>query len=233
MTKRVLAWLLMVLFAVPAMAADPVASLSSPGQVLRLEVTINGEGRVGYAVSRQGTPVIGESHVGFLFADAPQMLRNFQLVAQSTRSFDETWEQPWGEWRRVRNRFNELTVSFEEKTRLKRRMTLVFRLFDDGVGFRYEIPQQPNLAAANIVEELTQFRIAEPGDAWWSPAFESNREEYLYNRTPVSGITTVQTPVTIRTKGGLHLSIHEAALVDYSGMNVRGVENGLLEAVLT
>lgn len=220
-------------FTFPAIAAEKVATVSSPEGVLTLDVTINGEGRVGYSVSRLGKAVIGESHVGFLFADAPQMLRNFQLAGQSTRSFDERWEQPWGEWRTIRNRYTELTVNLEEKTKLNRRMTLVFRLFDNGLGFRYALPGQPNLKSANIVEELTQFRIVEPGEALWSPAFESNREEYLYNRTPISGITTVQTPVTIRTRSGLHLSIHEAALVDYSGMNVRGVENGLLEAVLT
>ena len=217
----------------PAPVQHRVAGSTSPGGMLSLDVTLNGEGRIGYAVTRQGRPVIGESQVGFLFADAPQMLRDFALVSQSTRDFDETWEQPWGEWRRVRNNYRELTLTFEEKLRLKRRMNIVFRLFDNGIGFRFEFPRQPNLTRANISEELTQFRIAEEGEAWWSPAFESNREEYLYNQTPITGITTVQTPVTMRTASGTHISIHEAALVDYSGMNVRGVEKGLLEAVLT
>jgi alpha-glucosidase len=177
--------------------------------------------------------VIGDSQLGFLFSDAPQMLRNFALAGQSSRSVDESWEQPWGEWRTLRNRYTELTAEFEEKSKLKRRVNLVFRLFDDGVAFRYAFPRQPNLTSARITEELTQFNIAEAGEAIWTPAFESNREEYLYRRTPITGITTVQTPVTMRTDSGHHLSIHEAALVDYSGMNVRGVENGLLEAVLT
>ena len=75
---------------------------------------------------------------------------------------------------------------------------MVFRLFDNGVGFRYEFPRQPNLTTARIAEEVTQFRIAEAGEAIWSPAFESNREEYLYNRTPISGIATAQTPMTMR-----------------------------------
>ena len=225
---------LLIALLVPARAAaEPVASASSPSGVLKVELSLNGEGRIEYKVLRQDRPVIAESQLGFLFSDAPQMLRDFQLVGTSRRSFDETWEQPWGEWRRVRNRYNELSATFEEKIRLKRRITITFRLFDDGIGFRYDFPRQPNLATARINEELTQFRIAEPGEAIWSPAFESNREEYLYNRTPITGITTVQTPVTMRTQSGLHLSIHEAALVDYSGMNVRQVENGLLEAILT
>lgn len=220
--------------ATPALAQTrTVASAVSPSNTLQLSVTINGEGRVGYSVNRGNTPVIGESHLGFLFADGPQMLRNMDLVSSEKASRDETWEQPWGEWRQVRDHHNELTATFQEKTKLKRTMRVRFRVFDHAVAFRYELPEQPNLKTANIVEELTQFRISEPGTAWWAPAFESNREEYLYNETPVTGIGTVQTPFTIRTNGGLHLSIHEAALLDYSGMNVAHVQNGLLKAVLT
>src|SRR5918995_6781753 len=94
---------LLALIAAPATAADKVASATSPGGVLTVDITINGEGRVGYAVSRLGKPVVGESHVGFLFADAPQMLRNFRMTGETRRSFDDTWEQSWGEWRAVRD----------------------------------------------------------------------------------------------------------------------------------
>src|SRR5574338_372838 len=127
----------------PAQKTDAVASVSSPSGTLTVEVTLNPEGRVGYRVSRRGKPVIAESRLGFLFTDAPEMLRNFQLAEQSTRSFDETWEEPWGEYRTIRNRYNELAVSFDEKNWMKRRMTVVFRLYDDGIGFRYELPAGP------------------------------------------------------------------------------------------
>jgi alpha-glucosidase len=168
-----------------------------------------------------------------LFTDAPEMLRNFALAGQSTRTFDETWQQPWGEYRSIRNRYNELTVSFDEKNWDKRRMTVVFRIYDDGVGFCYEIPRHEKLAHANIADELTEFNVAEAGEAWWDPAFEWNREEYIYNRTPIEQIGTAQTPLTIRTNSGLHLSFHEAALVDYSAMNLRRVGGRTLKAVLT
>src|SRR5688572_4122697 len=124
MLVRLVLALLALTASLPAAAQQKVAGSTSPGGVLSLDVTINGEGRIGYAVARSGKPVIGESQVGFLFADAPQMLRDFALVSQSTRDFDETWEQPWGEWRRVRNNYRELTLTFEEKLRLKRRMTI-------------------------------------------------------------------------------------------------------------
>src|SRR5688500_6230967 len=118
MIFRSLLALVALCIAVPATAADKVASASSPGGVLTVDITINGEGRVGYAVSRLGKPVIGESHVGFLLNDGPQLLRNFRMTGETRRAHDETWEQPWGEWRRVRDHYNELAVGIEEKTKL-------------------------------------------------------------------------------------------------------------------
>ncbi len=239
---RVFAALVLCLVTVPAAAQDvaqaaagsqSVASVSSPSGTLKVEVTLSPEGRAGYKVSREGKPVISESRLGFLFTDAPEMLRNFAFAGQSTRSFDETWEQPWGEYRTIRNRYNELTVSFDEKNWDKRRMTVVFRVYDDGIGFRYELPKQAKLGHANIADELTEFTVADPGEAWWDPAYEWNREEYVYNRTPIEEIGTAQTPLTVRTASGLHLSFHEAALVDYSAMNLRRVGGRTLKAVLT
>jgi alpha-glucosidase len=237
-----LAALVLCFIAVPAAAQDVaqaaagvqvVASANSPSGTLHVDVTLSPDGRVGYMVSRLGNPVIADSRLGFLFTDAPEMLRNFAFAGKSQRSFDDRWEQPWGEYRTVRNRYNELTVSFDEKNWDKRRMTVVFRIFDDGVGFRYELPQQAKLRHADIADELTEFNIAEPGEAWWDSAFEWNREEYVYSRTPIEQIGTAQTPLTVRTASGLHLSFHEAALVDYSAMNLRRVGGRTLKAVLT
>ena len=209
-----------------------VASADSPSRTVHVDLTVSAEGRVGYIVTRLGKPVIDESRLGFLFTDAPEMLRNFKAVGHTTRSFDESWDEPWGEYRTIRNRYNELSVSFDEQSWLKRRMTVVFRLFDDGVGFRYELFAAPGFTHANIADELTEFNIAEPGTAWWDEALEWNREEYVYRRTPIGEIGTAQTPLTVRTASGLHLSFHEAALVDYSGMDLRRVQGRVLKANL-
>ena len=238
---RLLAAFVLCLIAVPAAAQDVaqvaqqaavVASTSSPSGTLAVEVTLNPEGRVGYRVSRQGKPVIADSRLGFLFTDRPEMLRNFQFAGQSTRSFDETWSESWGEYAKIRNRYNELTVSFDEKIWARRRMTVVFRVYDDGIGFRYELPSRPNFTQANIADELTEFNVAEDGTAWWNEALEWNREEYVYRQTPIDQIGTAQTPLTVRTASGLHLSFHEAALVDYSGMDLRRVHDHVLKATL-
>ncbi|MGZ2411254.1 alpha-glucosidase [Sphingomonas sp. F9_3S_D5_B_2] len=214
----------------PALKA--VASVDSPSRILHVDVTINPDGRVGYRVTRLGRPVIDESRLGFLFTDAPEMLRNFTFAGQTVRSFDSSWDEPWGEYRIIRNRYNELTVDLAESGALKRRMIVDFRVYDDGIGFRYQIPRQPNLVQANVADELTEFNISEPGTAWWDEALEWNREEYLYRTTPIEQVGTAQTPLTIRTASGLHLSIHEAALVDYSGMDLRRVQGRVFKASL-
>ncbi|MFN3945967.1 MAG: glycoside hydrolase family 97 protein [Allosphingosinicella sp.] len=217
----------------PAAAAEPVAQISSPGGVISLAVEIDNDGRPSYSVRRFGTLLIAPSRLGFMLLDAPKLERGFVLASQSSASFDETWEQPWGERRFVRNRHNELRVRLSERAGLQRSMDVVFRVFDNGVGFRYEFPDQPNLADVQIQDELTEFAIAQPGTAWWIPAFEWNREEYLYNTTAITEVGIAQTPMTVRTANGVHIAFHEAALVDYSGMNLASMGHGRFRAALT
>jgi alpha-glucosidase len=224
--------LILLALALPA-HADTVAEVSSPDGTLKVEVDVNGEGRLGYSVSRKGEPLIGYSRLGMNLRNGREFLRGLKLDTKATRSFDETWEQPWGERRFVRNHYNELRTSFVEGDRDHRHLDVVFRVFDDGVGFRYEFPKQPKLDEVQIQQELTEFAIAQPATAWWIPAYEWNREEYLYTKTPLSEVGTAQTPITLRTDKGTHITIHEAALVDYAGMNLAKGEGGRLRASLT
>ena len=215
-----------------APAAPPAMSAQSPGQVLRFEITTNPEGRITYSIQRLGKPMIAPSEMGFLFTDQPELLRNFKLVGSSLSDHDETWEQPWGEYRTIRNHYRELDSTFEETNGTHRRLTIEARLFDDAVGFRYRFDRAAG-ETTNIAEELTRFALAQDGKAWWAPAFEWNREEYLYENTPISGIATGQTPLTMVLDDGTHVSIHEAALVDYSGMNLTRATGTTLKSVLT
>ena len=233
--------LLMLLAATPTRAqivpapvpVTPTADATSPDGRIRVHLETDGDGRPLWSLGRDGKPVITPSRLGFILADKPKMERHFQIAAQSRRSFDQTWEQPWGERRYVRDRHNELRVRLTETKGEKRSLDVVFRLFDTGIGFRYEFPDQPSLKTVRIAEELTEFHIAERGTAWWPTAFEWNREEYLYNKTPLAEVGVSQTPMTMRLTSGLHLSIHEAALVDYSAMNVAHVERENFKAALT
>ena len=230
----VLAALTSLALAMPAAAqtAQPVRA-ASPDGTITVELTIDGDGRAAYAISRRGKPILAPSRLGFLFTDAAKIDRRLEVTGQEVRDFDETWQQPWGEWSSIRNHYRELKVHLRETTALARVFTVTFRIYDDGVGFRYEFPQQPNLAQANIAEELTEFAFAQDGTAWWKPAFLWNREEYLYNKTALSALGTADTPVTIRLADGTHVALHEAALVDYSGMAVARSEGTTLHAVLT
>jgi alpha-glucosidase len=231
MRYRLAAFLLLAL-AAPAWA-DTVATVASPDGTLKVELDLNGEGRLAYRVARRGEPLIADSRLGFILRNGREILRGLKLEGQSSRSADTTWEQPWGERRYVRDHYNELRARFVEGDRDHRRLELVFRVFDDGVGFRYELPKQPALDEVQIQEELTEFALARPATAWWIPAYEWNREEYLYQRTPLAEVGVAQTPITLRTADGTHLSIHEAALVDYAGMNLAKGGDGRLRAMLT
>lgn len=240
LTRRFLISTTALMAALPAAAkaqdvaqGAAVARASSPDGVLSVEVAVNGEGRADYSVSRLGRTVIAPSRLGFLLTDAPKLERNFVVTADAPTSHDDTWEQPWGEQRFIRNRYTQLRVHLTERNAPNRCLNVVFRLYDDGLGFRYEVPEQPNLTTVNIAAELTEFAVADSGTAWWIPAFEWNREEYLYNRTRIDAVGVAQTPMTVRTDDGLHVSIHEAALTDYSGMNLRRVEGGRFKAALT
>ncbi len=223
--------------AVPA-HAETVAEVASPNGRLKVQLDLTGEGRLAYRVSKDGQPLIADSRLGFVLRNGRQLMRGLTLQTQSARSADDTWEQPWGERRNVRNHYNELRAGiaergFTERANDKRRFDVVFRVFDDGIGFRYEFPKQPTLDEVQIQEELTEFAIARPAPAWWIPAYEWNREEYLYSRTPLAEVGMAQTPITLRTSDGTHLSIHEAALVDYAGMNLAKGDGGVLRASLT
>lgn len=224
---------LLAFITVGAAHAATVAEVASPDGRTRVEVDVSGEGRIAYRVARDGKPLIGDSRLGFLLRNGRQLLRGFELQAQASRSADDTWEQPWGERRFVRDHYNELRAQFVERDHDHRRLDVVFRVFDDGVGFRYEFPEQPALDEVQIAEELTEFAIARPATAWWLPAYEWNREEYLYHRTPLAEVGTAQTPLTLRTDDGTHVTLHEAALVDYAGMNLMKGDGDVLRASLT
>ena len=207
--------------------------VASPDKTLTVAIAVDEERRPYYTVAHEGTPVIAPSRLGFLFTDALRFERNIAVRAKAQRSGDTTWEQPWGERRLVRDRFNEMTVTLAETSGPKRSIDIVFRVHDDGIGFRYEFSEQSGLREVGIAEEMTEFSVAESSTAWWIPAGEWNRYEYLYSKTPLTHVSVAHTPLTIRTDSGLHVAIHEAALVDYSAMWLRRVDGQRLKAQLS
>ncbi|GIM30398.1 alpha-glucosidase [Clostridium polyendosporum] len=179
--------------------------------------------------------IIKPSKLGFTFNNAEPLNQNFIITDHKYNSFDENWIQPWGEVKEIRNNYNELQVDLQETTETRRRMTLIFRVYNYGLGFRYALPEQENLFCFEIMDEETEFVLADDYQAWWIPAFQKNRYEYLYNNTPISCITTffaVHTPLTMKTPDGLYISIHEADLKDYASMTLMPLPNNRLTADL-
>jgi alpha-glucosidase len=223
-----------------------IAGIASRGQAQvrvaspdrRNQVTIEvREGKLFYSVQRDGWAVFLPSGLGFEFRGAPPLRDGLRLVDTTRQTVDETWTQPWGEVARVRDHHNELKVAVAETAAPNRRFTVAFRVFNDGVGFRYELPEQPGLGDFAISEELTEFALADDARAWWIPSNRPrlDRSEMLYSSSPVSVIDSVQTPLTMETRDvRTFLVIHEANLVDYARMNLRGarMENRTLHAAL-
>ena len=215
-----------------AWAQQVIAGAASPGKVLEVEVQVDGGGKLAYAIKRNGQQVIGLSRLGFNLANAPKLDGGFTLLGQSATDVDTTWEQPWGERQFVRNHYRELRVEVEQKNRDKRRLAVVFRIYDDGVGFRYEFPDQAQLRDAEILDELTEFAVAQPATAWWIPAAELPGLEEEIRKAPLAEIGIANTPLTVRLNDGTHIAFHEAALVDYASMWLRKVDGQKLRAML-
>jgi alpha-glucosidase len=181
-------------------------------------------GQLTWSAMRDGRPVVMSSRLGIAFRDAPAIGGGMAIVESARRDHDETFTLPWGEVRSVRDQHRELRVRLAEREGLRRELWVVVRVFDDGLGFRYELPSQTNLRDFEIMEELTEFAMAEDMKAWWIPADVSSpdRQEMLYSAGPVSKLRLVHTPLTLQGSHGLHAVIHEADLVDYAGMYLQG-----------
>jgi alpha-glucosidase len=224
------------LLAAPAIAQDTprVVAATSPDGSIALSVSTDNDGRPTWSISRKGKLLIAPSKLGFLLTDAMPFQRGFAIAGSETARADGTWEQPWGERRFVRDRHNAVTVHFRQSADWGgHRMDVTFRLFDDGIGFRYEIPEQAGLTTMNIADELTEFDLVPHGTAWWIPAGEWNRYEQVYQKTPIDAVSTAHTPITMRLDDGTHLAFHEAALIDYSGYWLKRASGGLFRTTLS
>ncbi|NNE03787.1 MAG: glycoside hydrolase family 97 N-terminal domain-containing protein, partial [Eudoraea sp.] len=212
-----------------------VTSITSPSGTNSVAFNLASDGTPYYLVKHQNATVIDTSSLGFEFKEQPALKNGLKIVATSQNTLNETWEMPWGEQLQVENHYNELVVELEETTEPNRKITIYFRAYDDGVAFRYEFPEQATWSEALITEEHTQFNLTGDHTTWWIPG-DWDIYEHLYSTTKFTEINAlekahhenlastyipenaVNTPVSMRTEDGLHLSFHEASLVDYSGM---------------
>lgn len=193
------------------------SDVKSPDGRISVNVGVD-NGRVFYKVDNKDVAVIDTSYVSIDFMEG-RIGHNSEILGIENSSFDESWETVWGEEKEIRNNYNEMKVNFIEHDSVPIYYSVIFRVFDDGVGFRYSIPKQDNLDKITIVDEDTQFSIAEDALSWSIP-WNHEYYEHLYEPSLISHLDTVASPLTMKVTDNLYLSIHEAALEDYAAMNL-------------
>ncbi|HYP28581.1 MAG TPA: glycoside hydrolase family 97 protein [Blastocatellia bacterium] len=232
--KLIICSLFISLFGINASAQN----IESPDRNLSLSFSLTPEGEPTYQLSYKGKPVIQRSKLGLLLKDLPPFSGGFAVAKADTSTVDETWEPVWGEVKRIRNHYNELAVTLRQAAVNNRNLVVRFRLFNDGLGFRYEFPEQNDLKYFTVTDEKTEFNLTGDHKAFWIPG-DYDTNEYIYSITKLSevdatrgeksreiafrwviGPNAVQTPLMLKTSDGLYINIHEAALVDYPAINL-------------
>ena len=217
--------------------AGKAERVSSPSGKVKLDFELSKNGTPTYQIAYKGQPAINPSTLGLELKNANNLSDGFEVVKTSTSAFDETWQPVWGETKDIRNHYNELLVELKQPS-TDRYMNLRFRVYDDGVGFRYEFPQQKNLVYFVIKEERTKFAMTGDHIAWWIPG-DYDTQEYDYTESKLSEIrglmqgaisdnasqtqfspTGIQTSLQMKTADGVYINLHEAALIDYSCMHL-------------
>lgn len=197
-------------------------NLKSPDGKQELIFSLSSDGRPQYELKSGKSDVILLSKLGFEFSDNDPMTSGFRVVSADASASDTTWEQPWGEWKTVRDNHKKLLVHLEEKSGKKRKMDLEFKLFNDGLGFRYLFPKQPNLNKVKISNEITEFNFPADENVWWIPVHRENSYyESAHRKTAMSQTDTINTPAVFETKSKKFLAIHEANLTDFASMTLR------------
>lgn len=191
-------------------------------------------GQLQYSIKKDGKVVLRESGLGMKLQGEEPIGHGLMLVRLVEKKFDETWETVVGEAREIRNNYNEVAFYLSETSTEARMFTVRFRVYDEGVAFRYEIPPQPRFQRLIIADELTEFNVDPNGSAWRIPAYQPDRYEYNYERWPVYNLReSVHTPLTIETPMGHFISIHEAALYNYGSMTIKLNAEGRLVSDIT
>ena len=228
---------IILLMSILAMHWAVAQQQTSPDGNVVLSFSLKADGTPTYKMTYKGKPVINESTLGFTLKKDEPLTNHFKVVSDSKSTFKETWKPVWGEEKEILNHYNELLVQLKQD-KTNRLMNIRFRVYNEGVGFRYEFPTQKELTYFVIAEENTQFAMTGDHTAWWIPG-DYDTQEYDYNESKLSEIrglmkqsmtdnvsqyvfspTGVQTSLMMKTKDGLYINLHEAALVDYALMNL-------------
>jgi len=213
----------MAILAVSCSKACQVNVISPDGSIC-IEAGVE-DGKPFYSVAKDKAVVIEKSYLGFLLQNNDIFYSDFELIDTKFRSVSDEWEQPWGEDRVVKNTFNETVLLLQQKTGAKRKLNIIFRAFNDGIGFRYEFPEQESLKDFVIMDEITEFAVVGNPQSWSIPTNRTNYFENLYTKKQLTELDTVSTPLTMQCNDSLYLSIHEANLTEYGSLNLTSLNH--------
>ena len=228
MNKLGLSLVLLVSNSLTAVCSAKDVLVSSPDGAVTVTVGVKNN-QPYYTMNYHSKIIVLPSHLGFQ-VDNGNIGSHVKMTGKQYASKDETWSQVWGEDELVRNHYNELTVSFQEQTGAKKKMDVQFRVFNDGIGFRYILPEKIKGEKYCVQEELTEIALAHDAKAWSIPSNHTEYFEGIYTCDLLSKKDTVCTPLTIAYEDSLFLAIHEAALKDYASVNLtpRPAEKGVM-----
>lgn len=228
MNKLGLSLVLLVSNSLTAVCSAKDVLVSSPDGAVTVTVGVKNN-QPYYTMNYHSKIIVLPSHLGFQ-VDNGNIGSHVKMNGKQYASKDETWSQVWGEDELVRNHYNELTVSFQEQTGAKKKMDVQFRVFNDGIGFRYILPEKIKGEKYCVQEELTEIALAHDAKAWSIPSNHTEYFEGIYTCDLLSKKDTVCTPLTIAYEDSLFLAIHEAALKDYASVNLtpRPAEKGVM-----
>ena len=239
--------LLLILISLSCSNNNYITEISSPDKKIKLKFELI-NGKPSYSVKKLKETIISNSSLGLILKDNIDLTKDFYFSDIKKSNFNESWVPLMGEFKTIENNYNKLEVTLSQNNK---KISIEFKLFNDGIGFRYLVPNQDSIKNYDLIDEKTQFNISKNDSAWWQPAFSYRRYEFLYANTKVDeiskskfseliedlsydtlGIDAAQTPLTIKKENGFFISIHEANLIDFSSMTIAPMGNGVLEAEL-
>jgi len=221
--KTYLCLVSLLLMSFSSLAVEQSWTVYSPNKQIvgTLQLT---EEALSYQVNYHGKPVIRPSKLGFALREMPNLQTNLSTLHVSNRTQKESWQPVWGQRSEIVDHFNELSLELQESQGLRRKLTVTFRSYNDGIAFRYLIPQQEHLTEFVIENELSEFAFAQSYSAWWIPAYRNQRYEYQYLNSALSSVDVAHTPITL-IGDKVALAIHEAALSNYASMTLKNVDD--------
>lgn len=198
--------------------------IKSPNEKIQLSFSIDTNGQPQYQIKKENQILIDNSKLGYILQTA-DLTNNFKVTNVKTSSFNEVWKPVVGQYKSIRNNYNQTQITLQQQNKQKNILEISFKVFNDGIGFRYNIPQQKNIEKIDILSEVTQFNFHKDNTTWWIPG-DFDSYEKIYNKTPISKIDSANTPISFKTPQGTYLAIHEANLTDYAGMTLKNKTGG-------